>query len=533
MFSRRDFLIGATAAAASPAIPASAASAQVLRIGMTASDLPSTHGIPNNGGEGYRFLGYPAYDSVVNWDFRHVDQTADITPGLFAAWKNDEGNPNRWICLVRQGVRFHDGSAFDADAVIFNLRRIFDDKSPQYDAPAAPIVRATVSMVASFEKADDKTIVILTKYPFSFLPYLLSRILIVSPAQWEKVGKSWAEFSKAPSGTGPFKIARFVPGQYAEMTRNADYWDTTRIPKLDKLVVYPMPEATTRVAALRSGQVDWIEVPPPDSIPSLKAAGFQISLWPYPHTYPYALNTTQGSPFHDVRVRQAANYAIDREGMCKMLNGIAKPAMGLYPPDNPVFGTPKNRYGYDPERARALLKEAGYGPGKPVHAKIMISTSGSGQMLPIPMNEFMQQNFKAVGIEVEFDVVEWGTMLVAIRNAPTAPQSHGVDGINISLSYTDPSSMFRYYAKDSFSPVNYNWGHWDNEEATDLLRRAQATFDPGEQTKLLAQAHAIVVDEAPWLFIVHDLNPRSMSKKVRNFHPAQSWYQDFTQITMA
>src|SRR6185437_9154023 len=132
MFSRRDFLIGATAAASSPAIPAWAAGAQVLRIGMTASDLPSTHGIPNNGGEGYRFLGYPAYDSVVNWDFRHVDQTADITPGLFAAWKNDEGNPNRWICSVRQGVRFHDGSAFDADAVIFNLRRIFDDKSPQY-----------------------------------------------------------------------------------------------------------------------------------------------------------------------------------------------------------------------------------------------------------------------------------------------------------------------------------------------------------------------------------------------------------------
>ncbi len=178
------------------------------------------------------------------------------------------------------------------------------------------------------------------------------------------------------------------------------------------------------------------------------------------------------------------------------------------------------------------MAEAGYGPDKPVRAKIMISTSGSGQMLPIPMNEFMQQNFKAVGREIDFDVVEWGTMLVAIRNAPTAPQSHGVDGINISLSYTDPSSMFRYYAKDSFSPVNYNWGHWDNDAATDLLRRAQATFDPGEQTKLLAQAHAIVVDEAPWLFIVHDLNPRAMSKKVQNFHPAQSWYQDLTQVTM-
>jgi peptide/nickel transport system substrate-binding protein len=162
----------------------------------------------------------------------------------------------------------------------------------------------------------------------------------------------------------------------------------------------------------------------------------------------------------------------------------------------------------------------------------MISTSGSGQMMPIPMNEFMQQGFKAVGMDIEFDVVEWGTMLVAVRNSPTAPQSHGDHGINISLSYTDPSSMFRYYAIDSFSPTNYNWGHWNNQEFTDLVKQAQATFDPAEQTKLLAQAHAIVVDEAPWLFIVHDLNPRAMSKKVAGFRPAQSWYQDFTQITM-
>ena len=163
----------------------------------------------------------------------------------------------------------------------------------------------------------------------------------------------------------------------------------------------------------------------------------------------------------------------------------------------------------------------------------MISTSGSGQMLPIPMNEFMQQNFKAVGMDVDFDVVEWGTMLVAVRSDPKSPQSHGDHGINISLSFTDPSSMFRYYSKDSFSPTNYNWGHWDNQEATDLLRKAQATFDPEEAGKLLAEAHAIIVDNAPWLFIVHDLNPRALGKKVTGFKPAQSWYQDFTQISIA
>jgi ABC-type transport system substrate-binding protein len=533
MLSRRGLLTAAAGAAALPMLPAEAAAPQVLRIGMTAADLPTTHGIPNNGGEGFRFLGYPAYDSIVNWDFTHTDKLADITPGLFTAWHPDETNPLRWICEVRQGVKFHDGTTLTVDDIIWNLRRIYDDKSPQYDAPAAPIVKATVSMLTGFEKADDKTIVLTTQYPFSFLPYLLTRILIVSPTRWNEVGKSWAAFAKNPAGTGPFKITKVVQGQYAEMSRNQDYWDKARIPKLDKMVVYPMPEATTRVAALRSGQVDWIEVPPPDAIPSLKAAGLQISLWPYPHTYPYALNCTPASPFHDVRVRQAINYALDRDGLCKLINNTGKPAIGLYPPDSPMFGTPQNRYTYDPDKAKALLAAAGYGPGKPMKAKIMISTSGSGQMVPIPMNEFMQQNFKAVGMDIDFDVVEWGTMLVAVRNAPGTPPTHNDDGINISLSFTDPSSMFRYYATDSFSPVNYNWGHWDNAEATDLLRKAQATFNKDEQDDLLRKAHAIVVDHAPWLFIVHDLNPRAMSKKVTGFHPAQSWYQDFTQISMA
>ncbi|MBV9859340.1 MAG: ABC transporter substrate-binding protein [Alphaproteobacteria bacterium] len=533
MLSRRDLLFAAAGVAAAPALPAAAAGPQVLRIGMTAADLPSTHGIPNNGFEGYRFLGYPPYDGLVNWDLRNnPDKPATITPGLFTEFHPDEANPQRWAFTVRQGVKFHDGSDFTADAVIWNLRRIYDDKSPQYDAPAAPIVKAAVSMVSGFEKADDKTIVLTTKYPFSFLPYLLTRVLMVSPTQWEAVGKNWAEFQKKPAGTGPFKITRVVPGQYVEMARNDDYWDNARVPKLDRLVVHPMPEATTRVAALRSGQVDWIEVPAPDSLPSLKDAGFKTVLWPYPHTYPYVLNTTENSPFHDVRVRQAINYAVDREGLCKLINGTAKPAVGLYPPGHPFFGSPTQHYAYDPEKAKALLKEAGYGPDKPLKAKIMISTSGSGQMLPIPMNEFMQQNFKAAAMDIDFDVVEWGTMLVAIRSDPKATQSHGVDGINISLSSVDPSTMFRYYDTESWSPTNYNWGHWSNKDADAALGRAQATFDQNEQAKALSEAHGIIVDNAAWLFIVHDLNPRAMSTKVQGFIPVQSWFIDFTSISM-
>jgi peptide/nickel transport system substrate-binding protein len=159
------------------------------------------------------------------------------------------------------------------DAAIWNLQRLYDEKSPQFDAAASAIVRSFVNMLDRWEKIDDRHLAIYTKSPFSFFPYMIPSILIVSPTQWEKSGRSWAEFGKAPAGTGPFRITKVVPGQLVEMSRNEGYWDENHIPKLAKLVLIPMPEATTRLATLRSGQVDWIEVPPPDAIPSLKAAG--------------------------------------------------------------------------------------------------------------------------------------------------------------------------------------------------------------------------------------------------------------------
>ena len=326
---RRSLLGGFTAAAAASATAPypRAAPAQVLRIAMTASDLPTVTGIPNNGGEGFRFLGYPAYDGVINWDYTHVNQTADATPGLFESWAIDPGNPTRWIFTLRAGVTFHDGSPLTMDDIVWNLQRVWDEKSPQYDAPAAPIVRATVTMMDRWEKIDDGKIALYTKSPFSFFHYLLTSFLIASPRQWEKMGRSWPGFAKAPSGTGPFKITRIVPGQYAELSRNENYWNKSRIPKLERIVVYPMPEATTRVAALRSGQVDWIEVPPPDAIPSLRGAGFQISLWPYPHTYPYVLNCAPGTVFSDARVRQAINFAIDRDGSAQC--STAQPSLRM------------------------------------------------------------------------------------------------------------------------------------------------------------------------------------------------------------
>ena len=169
---------------------------QTLRIAMTASDIPTATGIPNNGGEGFRFLGFPAFDGLIDWNFTKPDQIAGLTPGLAASWKIDEADHTRWVFSLRDGVKFHDGSAVNADAVIWNLDRIYDEKSPQFDAPASAIVRSFVNMLDRYQKIDERTIAIYTKSPFSFFPYMIPTMLIVSPAQWEKAGRSWTELPR-------------------------------------------------------------------------------------------------------------------------------------------------------------------------------------------------------------------------------------------------------------------------------------------------------------------------------------------------
>jgi len=531
---RKFGILSSTAMFFSAGLALPATAEQVLRIAMTASDIPITTGAPDNGYEGLRSTGYTIYDGLVSWDLSRADELADIRPGLATSWRQDEDDATRWIFELREGVQFHDGSTFDADAAIWNLERYYDPDSPQYEDQGAAQAQARVPLVDSFEKIDDMTIAINTTRPASYFPYMLTYVLFSSPARFEEVGGSWSAFAENPSGTGPFRLTDFQTRQSVELSRNEDYWDPERVPKLDRLILYPMPESTTRLAALRSGQVDWIEVPPPDAVPSLEGLGFQITTSSYPHVWPWALNLQdQDSPFQDVRVRQAINYCIDREGLSSLLNNVAEPSYGIFKPGEDLFGEPENRYSFDPDKSRELLAEAGYGPDDRIDMTVMITASGSGQMTPIPMNEFLQDTVSQCGFDVEFEQVEWGSMLVALRNEPMSDMAFGVDAMNMSLPpSTDVSQMALYFYGQNLAPNGRNWSHWVNEDFDALIDELEVSRDPEEVTRLGAEAHAILVDDAPWVFIVHDLNARAMTSSVQGFVSAQSWFQDFTPVYM-
>ncbi|MGV6874688.1 ABC transporter substrate-binding protein [Pseudochelatococcus sp. B33] len=504
------------------------AHAQTLRIAMTTSDVPTTGGIPDNGSEGGRFAGYTIYDALVNWDFTRTDAPADLTPGLATEWHIDPDDNKRWIFTIRDGVTFHDGSPLTADDIVWNLDRHLKKDAPHYD-PAAASYSSYTAQIASYEKVGDNQVAIVTSVPFSMLPYQVSRIFIVSPRQYEKVGSDWIAFQAQPAGTGPFKLVSVTRQQSIELNRNEDYWDKTRIPKVERLSLLPIPDANTRVAALRSGQVDWIEFPMPDSIPSLEAAGFQIVTKPYLHIWSWRFNLKEEGPLQDVRVRRALNYAIDREGMAALLSGTAVPAVGIYQKDNKYFGHPTQNYIYDPEQAKALLAEAGYGPDKPISFRVLLPTAGSGNMVPLPMAEFVQQSLAEVGVKVEYEVADWGTVLQGMRTPPGTDGVPHRDAINHGQPFGDPTNF--YTNVTSMGKIS-NWGEYKNDRVDQLMQEAFESFDPVVQDEKISEAHALVVDDAPRLFVVHDLNPRALAPNVKGFVQAQSWYQDFTQVTV-
>ena len=497
-----------------------------LTVGMTAGDLPTTTGNPDQGFEGYRFVGYNLYDSLVLWDLSKADKVSDIKPGLATEWQVDEATPKRWIFKLRQGVKWHDGCDFTADDVVWNLSHSTNEKAPEFDPAQFAQTRTYLNNFAGIEKIDDHTVAFDTKVPDSLFPYEISYVMMISPCRAKEVHYNWAEYALHPSGTGPYRYDRVVPHQRLELVLNTEYWDKARVPKQDRLVLIPMPEASTRTAALLSGQVNWIEAPSPDAIDRLKAAGMQIVTNVYPHNWTYQLNFVKG-PFTDKRVRQAANYALNREDMKELLNGLMLEEYSTLPPSTPYYGHPP-LYKYDPEKAKALLKEAGC---LPCNVTFAISTSGSGQMQPLPMNELVKSQMDAVGFDVKLETMDW--------NALTAVAREGVDkypqynAINVSRQAQDPfNALIRHVWTAQWAPKGSNWGHYSDPEVDKLVEQIFGEFDSAKRLVLLTKLNEMMNEEAVMIFAAHDLNPRALSPKVHGFVQAQSWFQDLTPVSV-
>jgi len=527
--------------------PLAAMAESTLRIAMTAADIPLTHGQPDQGYEDNRFTGITMFDSLVEWDLSQADKPAGLIPGLATEWAVNPDDHTKWIFKLRPGVKFHDGSAFNADSVVWNVNKVLDKQAPQYAPGQIGMTVSRMPTLRSAKKIDDLTVELTTSEPDAVLPYNLTNLFMASPTAWQKdfaavpaattdpaerSKQAWTAFASHSVGTGPFKMDRMVPRQELVLNKNPGYWDPKRIPKVDHVVLIPLPEANARTAALLSGQVDWIEAPAPDAVEQIKSKKFKIYSNGQPHLWPWQFSFAPGSPWLDKRVRQAANLCLDRSELKAYLGGYMQEATGIYEKDSPWYGNPEFKIKYDQAAAQKLMTEAGFSKDKPVKVKVLTSASGSGQMQPLPMNEYIQQSLKGCYFDVDIAVTEWNTLFSGWRLGAKDPAAQGANAINVSAAVMDPYfGMVRFASEKAYPPVSNNWGYFASPEVEKLITTVRNSFDSKALDEAAGKLHAAIVDETPFLFVAHDVGPRAISPKVTGVVQPQSWFIDLSLVS--
>ncbi len=446
-----------------------------------------------------------------------------LVPGLARSWEISKDGLI-YTFNLRANVTFHDGTPFNAEAVKFCFERQLNEQGPYYKTGTYPYVKGFLGNVQGVEVVNPLTVQIKLKAPLTpFLQYLAHQSLFIySPEALKKHGK---DIVKNPVGTGPFKLETWEPGVKVVLARNDQYWGGA--PKVRQAIYVPIIEAQARLAAIKTGEIDLTMDVPPDSLDSLRkdpnitvAESNSSAVW-------YIALNTRHAVLKDKRVRQAMNYAINKEAIIRdILKGTAIVSSG---PMSPVYGPfheeKTSRYPYDPEKAKALLKDAGYAGGFEV--VFLVPESGSGMQQPVEMGTVIQAQLQAVGIKAKIQTMEWGAYLKKYLDGPDMAE------MSWNPSIGDPDHVtYMLLSSDRFPPA-FNAGFYQNARVDELLRKGRTTVGDGERAAIYKEAQRIISDEAPWIFIDHGRQIIIHRKRVQGFklHPnfdlvlTQVWLQ--------
>ncbi|MFU0789171.1 glutathione ABC transporter substrate-binding protein [Virgibacillus proomii] len=434
-----------------------------------------------------------------------LDENQKIQPGLAKEWK--EVDKKTWEFYLQDGVKFHDGSELTAEVVKKNYDRILDEKVA---SPRAFLLEA----VESVEAKDEKTVVIKLKYPYAPLLANLahSGTGIMSPKvieadykQMEDGGKADEYINKNPSGTGPFKFKEWTPGEKVVLTRNDDYWGEKA--KLDTVTFKVVSEQSSRIAELETGVSHIADQIGPNNISRVeKMDGANLEQEPSVSLSYVGFNLKK-EPFNDKRVRQAISMAINKEEIIDgVYNGVAIPAKGPLAP--PVFGYDENVKGleYNVEKAKELLKEAGYEDG----FKTTIWTNDQEQRVDTAVT--IQSQLKEIGIDVKIEELEWGAYLERTANGDHDMYVLGWSDVTSDADY----GLYPLFHSSAVGDPG-NRSFLEDKELDKVLDDARHETDPEARKKLYSKAQEMLVDLAPMIYILHQEYLLGVSDSVKDF----------------
>jgi peptide/nickel transport system substrate-binding protein len=439
------------------------------------------------------------------------DDSTEIVPGVAESWQVSSDGLG-WTFKLRRGVRFHDGTPLDAAAVKFTFDRVIDPAHPHAKSGKWSFVVGYLSSVKSVEVVDPLTVRLYLKYPTSsLLPLLaLPNCAIVSPTAFAHAP---ADFNARPVGSGRYRFEAWERGSKLTLRRNDDYWGVKGKPAM--LVYRGIPEANARVTELLTGGVDVILPVPPDFVERLEKTPAVIVHKKTGLTVWYVGFNVDKKPFADRRVRQALNFAVNKDAIVRdILKGTGIPAIGPLLPGTWAYEPNVKKYPYTPQAARQLLLDAGYPNG--FETDFWVPESGSGMQSPVEMATVIQANLAAVGVKANLKTMEWGSYLGKLR-----AEAPAMFALSWFLKSEDPDlSMYPlFYSKNSPLPNRSNYA---NPEVDQLLLQARQVADQGRRAELYRRAQRLVVEDAPWIFVDHEVQVVAIRGGVKGFrlHPS-------------
>ncbi|NOU57112.1 MULTISPECIES: ABC transporter substrate-binding protein [Brevibacillus] len=413
-----------------------------------------------------------------------------IEPGLAESY--EQKDDTTWIFKLRQGVTFHNGEEFNADAVKFSLERVLNEKqkSPQ---------RGNISAISAVNVLDPYTVEIKTKEPYNLLPHRLFYLSIVPPKYVQEVGDQ--EFAQKPVGTGPYKFAEWVKGDKIVLEANENYFKGA--PTIKKVSFRVIPEVATQIAELQSGGVDIIRMVPPDMLAQLEGnPQLAVTSTPLLRVYYMAFDTKK-KPFDDARVRQAMNYAVDIDTIVKKVladKAVRTPA-GVNP-NHFGFDESIKPYPYDPEKAKSLLKEAGYENG--FETEIHYFTPGIGQQI----TDAVISDLSKVGIKAKAKFYPESSSFVEKQRAGDLPFRLGHWG---SYSVYDADAILQ----PMFDSKGVYGKYFNTPQLDALINEARSSVDQDKRKALYSQAQQLIYKEAPWIFLFSPMDNQAYNAKLQ------------------
>ncbi|MCI1858452.1 MAG: ABC transporter substrate-binding protein [Sporolactobacillus sp.] len=466
------------------------------------------------------------YETLVSYDYAH--QSTKVKPGLAKSWKISSDGKT-YTFTLNKGIKFSDGSAFDADAVVYNFDRWMNGKASgkfAYFPSMFGGYKGDKALVIDSVTAPDKnTVVFKLKRPSApFLQNLaMSPFAIASPKAIKKSGSKFG--TSAAVGTGPYVFKSWKKNNTITLEKNSHYWKKG-LPKTDSIVFKVIPDNGARLNALKNGEIDIMDGLNPSDIDGLNSNKNLKVYYRPPMNIAYLGFNVTTKPFDNKKVRQALNMAVDKQAINKAFyNGAAQPAKNPMPPV--LLGYNKNLkdYTYDLKAAKKLLAEAGYPHG---FKTTLYTMSNPRDYMPQPNKtaEAIQSSFGKIGVKVEIENVEWSSYIEKLMKGGAPMYLMGWIGDN-----GDPDN-FLYTLLDKDSIGTNNLSFYKNDQLHKILIDAQSETDKAKRAALYEKAQEIIHEDAPWVPLEYAKAAMAGKSTISGYKPSPTGTEPLDNVTI-